>query len=292
MRRVFDARAALKGLVLKHDPAVQLPGFESAAKAEKTNQHSIKVLYCQPNLYCHYTANEIKRCGERQDGVRVYCGSASCAVCMRQFRRWYTNEFASLAEPFRTKKGRYGVVVTLIASGLVAPINELHQIDLLAIKRRVVRGFSRLGLDRPIIGGVDVSFNEEAGSRKPGHYQVHIAFGVLGHRSSKKARKRLQQTVSKCFRLEPSAFVRVKVRPLTNPVRQGSYLLKARFSKRLSFIAANGRRNTKKFPLKPKQLAEITMWFRQWQPLDRVLLHGVRVVRDHLVIATKKKARP
>jgi hypothetical protein len=100
---------------------------------------------------------------------------------MREFRRWFTNQFATLAEPFKTKRGNYGVVVTVIASGLIAPVGGLGLFDLRAINQRFRRGFANLKPEHHILGGVDVSFNEEAGSRKPGHYQVHVAFAVLEH---------------------------------------------------------------------------------------------------------------
>lgn len=284
MTRRFNVRAATRGRTLIHDPAKLLPGFETPGEAKKAKQHLIKVLNRQPNLYCHYTANEIEKCGERRAGLRGYCDSASCPVCLREFRRWFTNSFATLAGHFKTKRGNYGVVVTVIVSGLIAPVGGLELLDVLAIKRRLSRGFANLRPERSIIGGIDVSFNEEAGSSKPGHFQVHAAFAVLGHGASKKARRRIHRTVTACFRLEPSAHVRVKVRRLRDLVRQGSYLLKATFSKRLSFIGSDGRRNTKKFPLKPKQLAEIAMWLWKYQPLDRVLLHAVLRDRNRLVL--------
>lgn len=284
MTRTFDARDAIKGRTLKYDPAKLLPKFETPAVAKKRNRQLISVLYRQESLLSHYLASALSDCGKRINGKRDYCISASCPNCMRHARRWLTDQVATCAKHYTKKSGNSGVFVTIILSGLQAPISGLHKIDIAAVKRRVSRALTKLSLGLPIIGGIDVSFNEEAGSKEPGHYQVHVVLYVADHGSSKKARRRLNDHISSSLRLEPRAYVRVQVKRFKNPVRQGSYLLKSRFDKRLSFIGKNGRRRTKKFSLKPEQLAEIAVWLRPRQPLDRLLLHGVRLKRDRLVV--------
>lgn len=287
MRPAFDARGAISITRLKCDAAELLRNFETSAQCKKRNRRLAGILDRQPSLPAHYLANELRSCGERVGGMRAYCGLSSCAVCMRPARRWLTNEIAILAQRYKTKTGNYGVAVTVIASGLVAPLGGLCTVDIASIRRRFSRAITRLRPGLPVVGGIDVSFNEKADSSEAGHYQVHLYFVVLGYPASKKARARLTRKLHGCFRLEPTAAVRVAVRRFRNPARQGSYVLKSLFTKRLSIIDGTGRRNTKKYPLKAKQLAEIALWLRRWRPLSRVLLHGVQLRRNHLVIQPK-----
>jgi len=276
---------------LKHDPAEHLKGFETAAEARRAARQiaNAQMPGRPPHLYLN---DALERCGNRKGGVRTRCLSAACPVCTRAFRRWFTNEFVSQAVQFQRAEEAYGVTVTVILSGAQAALGHLHEVDLLSLRRRAVRALGRLKLPYPIIGGIDVSFNEKAGSTEPGHYQVHISFAVLGHPTSKKARKRLREAVEDCFRLEPTAPVPVRVRTLRDPMRQGSYLLKAMFSRRVSIVDRTGRRNTKKFPLKARHLAEIAMWLWPYQPLDRVLLRDVRLKRGRLVVTTNTVRKP
>ncbi len=283
MSASFNARAAIKGRKLNFDPADRLRGFETPAIVKKRARRLIMVLDRQENLPSLYLANALSECGHRVDGKRHYCGLACCPVCMRSFRRWFTNEVAEIAQSHTRKSGKSGVFVTIIPSGMRAPIGGLQKIDIAALNRRMKRAFARLALGRPIIGGIDVSFNEQAGSKGSGHYQVHVAFYVAGHPASKKACERLKDYISSRLRLEPRAFVRVQVKAFKNPVRQGSYLYKSRFEKRLSYVREDGRRGTRKFGLKPPQLAEIALWLRRWPDINRVLRHGVQLRQGHLV---------
>lgn len=292
--RSFDPRTACRERPLSFDPAKLLLKFETSATAKKAKRRDIQALNHAHRLYCYSAAGRLENCGKREGGARRYCNSAACPVCVRVLRRWHTSSFAEAAHPFRDKDGTFGVVATVIMSGLRAPLGDLDTQDLADIRRRVSRALSRLRNDCPIIGGVDLSFNEVGGSREPGQYQVHISLAFLGHGASKEVRERLREKLKKCFRLEPTAKKPVVVVPLRDPVRQGSYLFKIMFSRRVSFRTSNGNRDTRDLPLKRPQLAEIIMWLDRWKPLDRLLLHHV-VIKDFRMVVRpipKRKRLP
>lgn len=279
----FDPRAAYKKRRQRFDPAKLLPKFETLAKARKAQRRLIQALNNENGLYHYSLASTLADCGAREGGARRYCNRVPCPVCGRALRRWYTSNFAELARPFRATDGTYGVVATVIMSGLRSPIGQLYAKDLADIRRRVSRGLSRLRNDCPVVGGVDVSFNEAGGSREPGQYQVHMALAFLGHESAEKDLDRLGKRLKRCFRLEPTSKKPVVVDPLRDPVRQGSYLLKMMFSRRVSYQTSDGARRTRDLPLKGPQLAEIAMWLDRWKPLDRLLLRDV-VLRNHRLV--------
>lgn len=291
----FDPRAACRRSRLRFDPVKLLPNFETPAAVRKAKRRLIQALNNENGLY-HYTlASTLAECGAREDGARRYCNGASCPACGRALRRWFTSNFAELAHRYRTTDGTYGAVATVIMSGLRSPIGQLDTKDLADIRRRVSRGLSRLRKDYPVVGGVDVSFNEVGGSREPGQYQVHTSFAFLGHESSESALERLRESLKECFRLEPTAKKPVVVVPLRDPVRQGSYLFKMLFSRRVSYRKANGETNTRDLPLKGPQVAEIAMWLDRSKPLGRLLLRDVVLRNDRFVVrpAPKRKgSRP
>jgi len=209
---------------------------------------------------------------------------------MREMRRWHTNEVVTLAETCRFVGEPFGVIVTVVPSGLSAPLGFLQGVSLPKVQRRFWKAMKRLNIDGyAVIGGIDVSHNLVSGSDDPGYYQVHLAFAILGYPDSEMDRKKLKELVQDVFRLEPTAPRPVVVDALHDPVRQLSYLLKAVFSRRTSYVDGRGRRNTHKKPpvVRVPEQVEIARWLDKYSMTNRLLLYGVRREGDRLRTTSK-----
>jgi hypothetical protein len=209
-------------------------------------------------------------------------------------RRWQTNEAVTLAQICRFVGEPYGVIVTVVPSGLTAPLGFLSGISLQKVQRRFWKAMDRLKIQgHPIIGGIDVSHNLVSGSKDPGYFQVHLAFAIFGYPDSEADRKKLKELVKEAFRVEPTAPRPVVVKPIRNPVRQLSYLLKSTFYRRISYIGDNGRWNTRKPApvVRASEQVEIARWLDKYSMTDRLLLYGVRREGDRLRVTSKSVSR-
>lgn len=274
---------------LRYDPVKLLPGFESVADVQRRSDILIRPLRRSNAANARDLAERLAKCGRLAKGQREWCLSTSCPPCMRQMRRWYTNEIVTIAETCRFVGEPYGVVVTVVANGLTAPLGLLQGIELSKVQRRFWKAMKRLKIDGyPIVGGIDISHNLVSGSKQPGFYQVHLSFALLGYPDSKANCEALKELVQDAFRLEPTAHRAVVVNPVRDPVRQLSYLLKGTFQRRVSYIDDRGRRNTRTDLLvKLPQRVEIARWLDRSTFTDRLLLYGVRRVGSRLRVTSK-----
>ena len=293
-KRPFDPYKAVKKNALRYDPEKKLKGFESDATALSRNEELIRALDKRDDGGC--LASRLRACTPRHRRDPATCLSPACNNCGKEYRRWYTDAAVGLAQKARERTGDFGVVVSVIAAGLTAPIGELGNVNLTEARHLWWEGLHQLAPTYGSIGGIDVSFNESASSRELGYFQVHFASALLGHDSAEPAREALNKKVKAVFELEPTALVPVKVTPLRAPMEQLSYLHKSLFSRRVEIIDWRDRRNTLDLPLKPAQAAEIAIWLDKFSMSDRLLLHGLRrrgakIVETAARMTTKSNTR-
>ena len=276
--RNFDPQRAIAGRNLAWDPSLHLDGFETDPVARDRDQKLVRPLQA---IGRHDLADDLQRAFERDEMPPAWSN-----VGYRPLRRWLTNEGATLAHAGNDKaSGRFGVVASIVPSGLTAPIGSLSAITPRQVVKLMWDGFERVeyGSCR-ILGGVDVSFNELAGAnQKPGHYQVHAGVAILGHPSDERSRELLCASIKGAFDLESTAPIPLQVKELRDPVEQLSYLMKRLFTRRVSIIDKRRRRNTLDCPLKPAQAAEVAAWLSQFPQTDRLILKGLRRYGDRIV---------
>lgn len=275
-KRSFDPVKALAESNVRYDLATMLEGFETREIVASRNDKLMARLHRHLGLRALPVIAKLEKCFATKRRSPEPCLSPACSMCGRAFRQWLFNQAYALRREQKKQTGHRGVVVTLIAADLIAAPGKLTDIDLKAAKAMWWRGIQKLGWAYPVIGGIDVSYNEKVSSAGAGHYQVHFAFTVLGHSSKKDDREKLKEQIKSVFPLEPTARRPVHVKPLGGPIEQLSYLYKTEFSRRVSIIDRRGKSNTLDCPLKSGQAVEIAVWLDSSTVLDRLLLHGLR----------------
>lgn len=286
-KRGFDPVKALEKGKLKYDLATLLEDFETSEIVASRNDKLMARLHRHLGLRALPLITKLESCSATKRRSPEPCFSPACSMCGRAFRQWLFNQAYALWSEQKKRTGHRGVVVTLIALDLIAAPGMLTDIDLKAAKAMWWKRIQKLGLEYPVIGGIDVSFNERASSAEAGHYQVHFAFAILGHSSKKDDREKLKEQIKSVFELEPTARRPVHVKPLGGPIEQLSYLYKTEFSRRVSIIDRRGKPNTLDYPLKGTQAAQIAVWLDSSTMLDRLLLHGLRRRGAEIVVTTE-----
>lgn len=272
--RPFAPDSAITNACLKHDPAKRLERFETPQQVVE-RQRLLTAALERCGEEGERLGRQLRRCGSRRnDGLR--CLSAADPKCLRDMRRWATDQACRLQREERRRAGHRGTTVTVIPIGLRAELGRLDEIDVRKVRQACWRALHRMEIGLPVYGGIDISFNEDARTGEPGHYQVHLAFAILGHANSKEAHADLKRRIEKAFDLEPTVARPVRMDPIRDPMRQLSYLYKATFFRRVSIIGRGGRADTKLYPLKPQHLAEIALWLERGSMTDRLVLYGLR----------------
>lgn len=286
-KRQFNPARALEKVDLKYNIAERLDEFETPEEARARDEKLVKRVENRLGLRGTGLVDQLTKCTADRRRNAELCLSPACSRCGRIFRQWLFDQAYKQREHAKEALGHRGVSVTLIAADLIASPEKLYEIDLKAAKTLWWKGIHKVGLTHPIIGGIDISFNEEGSSSVPGHYQVHFTFVALGHPSSKSKRDVLKRQIKAAFELEPGARRPVRVTPLRSPVDQLSYIYKTLFSRRVSYTDNDGTRDALDHPLKGAQAVEIAAWLDRFEMLDRLLLHGLRR-RGHEIVSTAK----
>jgi hypothetical protein len=269
MRRPFDPYNV--SIPRSLDLAHILPEFESLAEAEARKQALERGLR---RANCVELANQLASCtsGPLSD---FHCLSGACPVCMRAWRRWFFATTSRVANKFRTGESNQGCVVSLVPRDSQAPATQLQTLDLKIVGLAIRRGLGVIDLGLPAVGGLDISFNEDARQIRAAHFQVHANFAVLGIEDSPAARRRLRQALASAIPLEPTSSHPIMVQPLRDWPRQLSYMFKSTYVRRLSIVDRQGRANTLRFPMKMAQTVEVATLLDTHGVFDRLLLHGV-----------------
>lgn len=209
---------------------------------------------------------------------RARCNSGACICCMRFLRRWFGPATMSAV------KLEVITFVTIIDEIFCYAPNELCKFDPDLAKDRLSRKLLDSGLDKMIIiGGIDFSFNTDGEGRWPDHWCPHFALLILGATPE-------EVTAALDPHFESSVRVPrpVKAKKVNDLLRLTTYLVKSTYSRRSSYLAKNGRYNTRDLPLKASQEHEITLFLDQFQPVDRLFLQNIRIRNAKLV---KKNSR-
>jgi hypothetical protein len=260
------------------DLSLVLPGFETIVEAEARKQTLERGLRRAGRVEL---ANRLAACaGGPMD--EFHCLSGACPICMRAWRRWFFAATSRVADAVREEEGHGGCVVSLVPRHSQAPPTLLHSLDLKAVVSRIRQGLDRLELGLPVIGGLDISFNEDARKIQPSNFQIHANFAVFGLENDAAARRDLGRALASVIRLERTASRPILVQPLRDRPRQVSYMLKSSFVRRLSIVDGQGRANTLPFAMKMAQTVEVATLLDSYTLLDRLILHGATLRGNHL----------
>lgn len=271
-KRPFNPFPFESAIEPKRDAERHLRGFESINIVRRLNFKTATAIEAAEES--HAVARQLRACA---DGDTCPCLLLVCLVCMRAYRRWFTDQAIRLARELKDRTGSRGTGVTVIPAGFNVPTGRLHEISIPAFRLKIWKWIVALKLDLPVIAGIDVSFNFVKDSDEPGHWQIHFAFVILGHGNDKESHDRLKKRIKAVIPLEPTDRA-LRIVPLRNPMRQLSYLQKSQFYYRISVIDKHtGNKNTVKHPppLAGAHLAEATLWQQGLPMTGRLILHGL-----------------
>lgn len=218
---------------------------------------------------------KLKKCSKLRP-----CGSGACPRCMREFRIAYIKAATDDLFPF----GPFRRLSVIPAGGRVR-LGELEDYDLAKFIARIRKNLERKGpSSKWVLICIDVSLNEEQG-RAP-YWQVHLYMLTPASSMNECAWRSVFPTDSR----DP--------RPVhENVVAQAdewpcvfSYALKSQFYRRSSYVADNGRRNTRPFNLKRLELVELSLFLDRYPIEARLICHRMKITRsrDRLKFHPKK----
>jgi hypothetical protein len=213
--------------------------------------------------------------------------SGASRLYMRGFRRRYVDQVKNCLD---NNLSCFHVVLVPSDSEYQISSGDLHTLDVRRLKTLLVKRLERAlkvgGLEHVIIlGGLDLSFNEEtesSGNRWPSFWQPHWDFIVQG--CSREELKRALKSAFPASRKVPRPFriEQVKETP-EDYARVISYGLKAVFFRRVSYIGIRSKTKpdqkcfrTRICPLKPKEQRELALFLDRVPVMQRLFLRGVR----------------
>lgn len=196
------------------------------------------------------------------------CGSAACPVCCRRFRRWLVGEILKLHHEL----GGNWYAVTLVSPALKREPGTLIGLDVAKTKDWLRTRIIRAGLGHlTMIGGLDISYNENGDGQWRTHWQPHFYLLVRTE-----DRGQLKRALAGAFRADRTIPRPVRIRPLVDVTKAASYLWKSMFFRRVSYRDDRGQRRTRGLSLKASATRELALLLDHHSPTDRLFLRKVR----------------
>ena len=254
----------------EHDLRRHLEDFETKAEAEERSASLCQVLE-KGNRQQRRLAKRLARC---RRGKR--CCAVPCARCRRRWRLWL------VGEKLRLLKDREDLLfVTLIPPDLRLQQGGLEGFEPRRFTERVRRQMQRAGLGRiAVMGGVDISWEEDGNGEGEGVWQPHLHLIVAGC-SAKEIREALDRHYPRTAEVSRP----VDAKEVKDAVRQFSYCHKPFWTRRVSWTDEKGkRRRGLPLGLKPEQQREAALFGSKLRPSELLFLYGVRQRGVRLVI--------
>jgi hypothetical protein len=241
----------------KSDLAVALSGFETVLDVELRSRYRQRVLE-KGKKRSRSLATKLDNCDATNP-----CSSPACPRCMRLVRRWFAG---TLLESLPADAEL--LFVTIVPADGRIPARELPKFDLKRLIARIRRRFLRDAVLRNgnFAFAVDVTYEEPAGA-----WQWHVHGVAIGL-----AKPELKKALRRLFKPSPHIRRPVAILPLKDHVQQISYLLKAIWFRRAHYLSKKGRRTSKQYPVKGKQLRQLLIHLDRYRPTELILLVGMR----------------
>jgi len=183
------------------------------------------------------------------------CGLPSCAVCMREYRRWLTAQMLRLN---RHAESRCVATIYLCK----VPVGELAAVSLSDLHGALRGTLRRAGLGRAaVIGGTELNYDAQSST-----WLLHIHALMLNAVPAQLEvlRKRLARRMKRALVVES----------LNDPIRQLSYCQKFATYHRPG--RRDGARRQRAYPLPLAVRVEILRFYGAHEPDDFLFLQGVR----------------
>jgi hypothetical protein len=253
-----------------------LPDFETQAVALERQTTIIQVLE-RGNPDAKTLAEKLAECV-----VGARCNLPMCPICVRLLRRSFVlGALACVDEIQSGIKRRAELPITAfsaVLAGETYPVNELNQIDIPLVNRRVQRRHQRAKFAL-VFAGLDISLNEDGQAKTPPFWQVQVYGVVVGLQVDA-----VRTEIQRLYLSAASTPRPLRVRECSDLPKAISYTIKPTLVRRVSYIDETGRQNTRKLDLKPRQLRELVLCLGQYELPVRYVLTGCRRYRDRIAL--------
>jgi hypothetical protein len=181
----------------------------------------------------------------------------------------FRREYLSAASPVFASRPDW-TRVSIIPSAFAIPVGQLSSVDLEKIVKHARKRLERSPhlRDRIVIGGIDVSLNQQNNS--VGHWQLHLYLLIEGKKTSK-----FTAAVKAAFPPEPTAARPYRFRAVDDFAAAASYAYKSIFKRRSAYLK-DGKPRTRALPLKRQDEVELLSWLGGYKAGARLILRGVR----------------
>lgn len=238
---------------------------ENASQAEDRRDYAARTLSNDPSKYAAL-ARLYQQCWKEEP-----CGLQMEPQCARRLRINFVGRAAKALATRHPDKPLWSV--TLVPEiGKFEP-GELHRASLSEFAKYVRRMMVKAGLGRlPVIGGVDISYNENREKAWRPHWQLHVHLVVVGSTEEK-----LRRHLKKVFPRTATIHKPVEVTDVYDVIGALGYCCKAYFERRASYIDKKGHWNARgDLPLKPPQFREASLFMSTQSVGSRFLFRSFR----------------
>jgi hypothetical protein len=167
-------------------------------------------------------ADTLERCKRRER-----CCSGACPECSQLLQRWLVRRAKTFIRDKIEENKADLVAITIIPAKPIIRLSELPAFSVRNLQRRLKHAFDRAGIN-VALGGIDISFNEDSNGKYRPFWCVH-AYVV----TSTANRDRLRRTLKQFFHRDHRVPRPVKISDFENNPRRRSYVLKAKFIRRV-----------------------------------------------------------
>lgn len=164
-------------------------------------------------------------------------------------------------------------VATAIPIGARRVPGQLYLLSLKCMKDSLRKQLVRAKLSHiAAIGAIDFTFNEHSYDRWPAHWQPHFHLAVEGCTG-----EQWKHALARYFPADAACSKPIQTAPIKDPMEQLSYLMKAYFVRRVSYVDDQRRLNTRITGLKRDQLVEVSTFIASFKVTDRIFMRNVRL---------------
>jgi len=183
----------------------------------------------------------------------------------------------------------------LVPAGFEIPLKDFRSFDPQAVENHVRRNLKKTILrDEVIIGGLDLSVNEDSKGDFTPYVQPHFYVLVPSLISSAEVHRELRSL----FRQTEHTKRPVNIVKLADLEAQATYALKSVFERRIKYFdVAKGKHDTRHLPLRPLQEVELLVFLDRIGMTGRLLLLNVRrrgyrfVVEEKVLAAIRNRTQ-
>jgi hypothetical protein len=253
------------------------PKFERLKEATQRRDKFIRALKRGDKKKDRRLAHALAHCNAHQR-----CGLPFCPLCVRDLRRSYVLATVTCVEQIRSIAPKLPITAfSAIPAGKSyrAPAGKLRRLNFEKLHQATQRALQRLNF--PVVfAGLDISLNEDSHRGSYPYWQIHL-YGVVVGMSRKRVRRALEPLYPSHKRI-PRPLKVSRCRDLPGTV---SYSIKPYFSRRVSYIGKNKRRNTRRpLYLRAPELRELAHFLANYELKHRYTLIGVRRTETEIVL--------